>query len=162
MSIGKKPKQTVFQPPERLKSLEAKEDSEELCLDLSNVFVATVLLWVSEGLVYGGAAQAVVIVCVHVLLSSEKNQCVLKLPFQTFCITDMPIQAAVSAEMCINIPTWTSSGKPRQWKAAREDAIFFVPFAVFLFAFFIEQSWQDSPTVSGQDMGILYSCYQGA
>lgn len=101
----------MFQPPERLKSLEAKEVSEELCLDLSNVSVGTVLLWASEGLVYGGAAQAVLVGCVHVLLSSEKKktQCFLKLPFQTFCITDMPIQAAVSAEMCINIPTWTSS-----------------------------------------------------
>lgn len=67
------PSQTVFQPPERLKSLEAKEVSEELCLDLSNMSMGTRFLGASEGLVYGGAAQAVSVDCVHVLLSSEKK-----------------------------------------------------------------------------------------
>lgn len=63
MPIGRKPKQTVFQPPERLKSLEAKEVSEEFCLDLSNVPVGTMVLRASEGLVYGRAAQAVSVDC---------------------------------------------------------------------------------------------------
>lgn len=88
MSLGKKPKQTVFQPPERLKSLVAKKDSEELCLDLS---IVSMVLGASEGLMYGGAAQAVSVDSVHVLLNSEKNQCLLKLPFQTFYITDKPV-----------------------------------------------------------------------
>lgn len=41
----------MFQPPEKLKNLEAKEVSEELCLDLSNVSMGTIVLGASEGLV---------------------------------------------------------------------------------------------------------------
>lgn len=56
-----------------LKSLEAKEVSEELYLDLSNVCVGTMVLGASEGWVHGGAAQAVSVDSVHVLLSSGKK-----------------------------------------------------------------------------------------
>lgn len=126
-----KPKK-LFQPPLWLKSLEAEEVSEELCLDLSYVSVEHRGFGSFWRLGVGGSCQTVCMCCWALKKSVSSQDAISNLLHHWHASLGSSLWGNGHKYSHFDFIMVTKTLKDTKG----QDSMVFVPFAVFLFAFF--------------------------